>query len=1141
MLVRLSRDSFETPWGFRLQGGRDLNQDLVVQRVFSNSPAEGELQRGDVILAINGRDASTLTHKQAQDSIKFGGGQVELLVSRPPSGASVKPLTPQSPTKAPPIFSNKTASIQIPIRRSSDHGPRIMPPPNVAGHQPKKITMNKFGGGITNFGSNYGARAQQPGWSPQPSIYSQQYTPQLSTQEREGTASQYQQQPPMQQQYNQYQQPPQHQYQPPPPPQQQYQPPPQQQQQQQQYRPPPQQQYQPQQQSPRSPQYQPYSLNQPQKTSAASFSPSTPTSQYISPGLSQPDYVRSEDPVQDEVDYEYVPVSQRKNAFREKQEKQPQVKRTGRRRTYGSPGGAGAAQFGTDYSKGPTPAAVTVQQRPRPPPVVQPPVNAAPPATDEPDTSSFSRNWSGTLRSSGGPRPWEQEQKEYIMPSVIQSSEQQQQSPRRPAPAVSPKPSRSPQPRKPAASPQRQIVVRSVPNDQAQQEQPPQDGGQAVHLQYNSPMGLYSNQNIEDTYNAQIGYPGQNTTSSTVTPQAKQGEYFGSGMSHTMFAVDDSDEYLYRLLSEHKHLIGKTVEKNMAPKPNDYQGPVTQYVPIAQIPEQQHQQQQLQHQQQQPVESMTEGGQRYSRVEPPVRVTPAEVVAQPPPPPPKPVIKPVVPPKSAQREPPAASIQAEEQTRKCQEPLQVNESPPISNDVPPNVIADQVVTGDTTMTNISSIEDENFSKDIDQPSSKSEKVENIDETVTLSLNDEKSDNVDDKSLITESNETAAANNGSADTQTIVDEVLDINNAESAPADVGESIKDTTVLTEDSKPSVSEPIVQETKLVGENEESDKEIRPTDNNEKDTSTIENEAGSLKESCSVEEKETAESKTDINEKSEILEEKGDSLKDESANAKVEEQTTLVEEQLEQQTLADDQSKIDDSGEQLDEQASVETNQVDSKEVIVEDIVDENDGNIESKDQEINETVVLESDNVENTGDLMEEVVNIVLEDESKTTEETESKPQVEEEVVVLLEDEAVNAKSEEAVEEKEPATSTEEEKSKDEENKSEEKIQSETSAEEQKDQGEEESRAGEAKEEEKPKEEEEDQGKEEETDETAEAGAEDAPDQEDGTVSDEIEDSDSAAEAKPKKKERMDLSQFKKVKKAPGKLNTKQWQTK
>lgn len=69
-----------------------------------------------------------------------------------------------------------------------------MPPPAFAGHQPKKITMNKFGGGTSNFGSNYGARAQQPGWSPQPSIYSQQYTPQPSMQEREATAPQYQQQ-----------------------------------------------------------------------------------------------------------------------------------------------------------------------------------------------------------------------------------------------------------------------------------------------------------------------------------------------------------------------------------------------------------------------------------------------------------------------------------------------------------------------------------------------------------------------------------------------------------------------------------------------------------------------------------------------------------------------------------------------------------------------------------------------------------------------------------------------------------------------------------------------------------------------------------------------------------------------------------
>lgn len=55
---------------------------LLLFQVFSNSPAEGELQRGDIILSINGRDAGSLTHKQAQDQIKFGGGQIELVVNR---------------------------------------------------------------------------------------------------------------------------------------------------------------------------------------------------------------------------------------------------------------------------------------------------------------------------------------------------------------------------------------------------------------------------------------------------------------------------------------------------------------------------------------------------------------------------------------------------------------------------------------------------------------------------------------------------------------------------------------------------------------------------------------------------------------------------------------------------------------------------------------------------------------------------------------------------------------------------------------------------------------------------------------------------------------------------------------------------
>ncbi|BFZ17551.1 hypothetical protein BsWGS_20594 [Bradybaena similaris] len=120
--VHLFRDSFNTPWGFRLQGGKDLHQPLIVQRVFSNSPAEGELQRGDVILSINNRDAGELTHKQAQDLIKHGGGQVQLVVNRPPPGVSLAPLSPPiithqprapslaSPSKPTPSFR------QIPIQ-----------------------------------------------------------------------------------------------------------------------------------------------------------------------------------------------------------------------------------------------------------------------------------------------------------------------------------------------------------------------------------------------------------------------------------------------------------------------------------------------------------------------------------------------------------------------------------------------------------------------------------------------------------------------------------------------------------------------------------------------------------------------------------------------------------------------------------------------------------------------------------------------------------------------------------------------------------------------------------------------------------------------------------------------------------------
>ncbi|XP_059153468.1 LIM domain-binding protein 3-like isoform X2 [Physella acuta] len=135
--VHLYRDSFNTPWGFRLQGGKDLNQPLIVQRVFSNSPAEGELQRGDVILSVNNRDAAQLTHKQAQDLIKHGGGQVQLVVNRPPPGTHVSPLSPPIVTQKPRAPSLQSPSYETPpsrpltitmVQRDVSHQPQYNPP-----------------------------------------------------------------------------------------------------------------------------------------------------------------------------------------------------------------------------------------------------------------------------------------------------------------------------------------------------------------------------------------------------------------------------------------------------------------------------------------------------------------------------------------------------------------------------------------------------------------------------------------------------------------------------------------------------------------------------------------------------------------------------------------------------------------------------------------------------------------------------------------------------------------------------------------------------------------------------------------------------------------------------------------------------
>nr|XP_035926492.1 PDZ and LIM domain protein 3 isoform X3 [Halichoerus grypus] len=71
------------PWGFRLSGGIDFNQPLVITRVTPGSKAAAaNLCPGDVILAIDGFGTESMTHAEAQDRIKAATHQLCLKIDR---------------------------------------------------------------------------------------------------------------------------------------------------------------------------------------------------------------------------------------------------------------------------------------------------------------------------------------------------------------------------------------------------------------------------------------------------------------------------------------------------------------------------------------------------------------------------------------------------------------------------------------------------------------------------------------------------------------------------------------------------------------------------------------------------------------------------------------------------------------------------------------------------------------------------------------------------------------------------------------------------------------------------------------------------------------------------------------------------
>ncbi|XP_045386505.1 PDZ and LIM domain protein 7 isoform X3 [Lemur catta] len=104
------------PWGFRLQGGKDFNVPLSISRLTpGGKAAQAGVAVGDWVLSIDGENAGSLTHIEAQNKIRACGERLSLGLSRaqPAQSKAQKALAPAADppryTFAPSASLNKTA------------------------------------------------------------------------------------------------------------------------------------------------------------------------------------------------------------------------------------------------------------------------------------------------------------------------------------------------------------------------------------------------------------------------------------------------------------------------------------------------------------------------------------------------------------------------------------------------------------------------------------------------------------------------------------------------------------------------------------------------------------------------------------------------------------------------------------------------------------------------------------------------------------------------------------------------------------------------------------------------------------------------------------------------------------------------
>lgn len=80
-----------SPWGFRLQGGKDFSMPLTISKLTDGGKAaKAKISVGDVVLSIDGIHTERMTHLEAQNKIKACSGNLNLSLMRPSSVIKVE-------------------------------------------------------------------------------------------------------------------------------------------------------------------------------------------------------------------------------------------------------------------------------------------------------------------------------------------------------------------------------------------------------------------------------------------------------------------------------------------------------------------------------------------------------------------------------------------------------------------------------------------------------------------------------------------------------------------------------------------------------------------------------------------------------------------------------------------------------------------------------------------------------------------------------------------------------------------------------------------------------------------------------------------------------------------------------------------